>query len=82
MIQDQHIFKCPTIRRRVAADAYTPACLEDMKADFIEYIKRGAVTTRLEVRKGGGRQTEMPKPEDRKTAPRSVRIREEDVEQL
>ena len=82
MIQDQHIFKCPTIRRGVAADAYKPACLEEMKADFYEYIRRGAMTTRLEVHKGGGRRTEMPKPGDRKAAPRSVRIREEDLEQL
>ena len=66
----------------MAADAYKPACLEDMKADFFEYVKRGAMTTRLEVHKGGGRRTEMPKPEDRTAAPRSVRIREEDLEQL
>ena len=28
IIQDQQIFKCPTIRRKVAADAYRPECLE------------------------------------------------------
>ena len=62
VIQDQHILKCPTIRRRVAADAYKPACLEDMKAIFLEHIGRGAMTTILGVHKGGGRRTEMPKP--------------------
>ena len=52
MIQDQHMFKCPTIRRRVAADAYELACLEYMNADFFEYIKPGAMATSLEVHKG------------------------------
>ena len=28
VIRDDHIFKCPTIRRKVAADAYRPECLE------------------------------------------------------
>ena len=83
MIQDEHIFKCPTIRRKVAADAYRPECLEGMKADFFEYVKKGASTTRLEVHKGGGKKTtEMPKPEERSAQPRSVRIRESDLEQF
>ena len=83
VIQDEHIFKCPTIRRKVAADAYKPECVEGMRADFFEYIKKGASTTRLEVHKGGGKKTtEMPKPEERIAQPRSVRIRESDLEQF
>ena len=33
IIQNQQIFKCPIIRRKVASDAYRPECLEDMRAD-------------------------------------------------
>ena len=49
--QDEHIFKCPTIRRKVVADAHRPECLEYMNAYFFEYVKKGAITTRLEVHK-------------------------------
>ena len=43
--QGDRIYKCPTIRRRVAADAYTDRCLDDIKVDFYEYIRKGAVTS-------------------------------------
>ena len=65
------------------ADAYTQDCFDGMKADYFEYIKKGAITTKPEVIRGEGHvRPDMPKAEDRPILPRSVRIRESDLEQF
>ena len=55
VIYKDRIFKCPTIRRRVSAEAYRRACLTDMNADFYEYILKGALTSRAVAVEGGNR---------------------------
>ena len=77
--QGDQIYKCPTIRRRVEADAYTDRCLRDVKVDVYEYISRGAVTSKAEVIRGEGRErSDLPKTFEKAILTRSVRIRDED----
>ena len=69
--------------RKVEADAYTQECFDGMKADYFEYIKKGATTTKLVVIRGEGHvRPDMPRAEDRSVLPRSVRIREGGLEQF
>ena len=75
MIYKDRIFKCPTIRRRVSAEAYRGACLTDMNADFYEYTLKGASTSRAEAVEGGNREKSLEVGKDRAYAPRSMRIR-------
>ena len=43
------VHTCLTLRRRPRSEAYSDECLNDMKADYYDYIKRGATTSRAEV---------------------------------
>ena len=60
--QGDQIYKCPTIRRRVAADAYTDMCLDGIKVDFYEYSRKGAVASTAEAIRGDWRErSDVPK---------------------
>ena len=54
--------------------------LDIMSADFYEFIGKGASTSRVEVVEGGNREKGPQEGQDRGYAPRSTRIRVQDLE--
>ncbi len=74
------LFKCPTIRRKVDADAYDGKCLENITVDFNEYIRKGATTLRTEVIREDAREDiGTPKTAERSFQPRGLHIWEGDL---
>ena len=41
VVKGDHILKCPTIRRKVYEEARTIKCMEDIKASFFDFVKKG-----------------------------------------
>ena len=77
------VYKCPTIRRRMAADAYTAKCLVEVQANFFDYIRRGATTRRVETAPGTPRPGPQEAPhQPREYQPKRTYLMAEDFEEF
>ena len=76
------VYKCRTVRRKAEGEPYTPECLKDAGADYFEYIKRGASTSKVVTYKGDAKEGGIPKTIERESQPRSVRIRADDLKKF
>ena len=41
VVKGNHIFECPTIRRKVDEDTWNVKCMEDIKAIYFGFVKNG-----------------------------------------
>ena len=80
VIKGDEVYKCPTVRRLTDEDAYTAECLQEIRANFFEYIKKGATTSKTVTYKGEIKGGITPKTVDKDAQPRSVRIRATDLD--
>ena len=65
VIKGDEVYKCLTVRRRAEGEAYTPECLKDARADYFEYVKRGASTSKVVTYKGDAKEGGIPKTIER-----------------
>ena len=49
VVKGDQILKCPTISRKVDEEAWNIKCMEDIKAKYFDYVKKGAKTTRIDT---------------------------------
>ena len=61
------------------SEAYRKDCVKDIKADFYEFIRRGATTSRAIAVDGEARVGGPSEGKDKECQPRSTRIRVEDL---
>ena len=82
VFKGDEVYKCFTLRRKPEGEAYTPECLTDARADYFEYLTRGASTSKVVTYKGDAKEGGIPKTIERESQPRSVRIRAEDLKKF
>ena len=82
VISGDKILKGPTIRRRMASEAYKKECLDEVKADFYKFIRRGATTSRAETMGGGAELKDPDEGKEKVHLPRRAMIRMEDLETM
>ena len=80
VICNDKVFKCPTVRRRAEGSNYNKKVMEDMRADFFQYIKQGASTLRPDVLRREKESLEAPAPEHRRYMPRRVYLGKKDFD--
>ena len=80
-IQGDRVFKCPTMRSRSDGERYPVTVLENMRADYFEYVRKGASTRKVEVLREDLQGREAPRPQPREYAPRRLYLRRADLEE-
>ena len=80
VISGEHVFKCPTIRRRAEGDNYRREAVNNIQADYWQYIRKGASTRKVEILRDDNLGLKVPPAEPREYVPRRLVLRRGDFE--
>lgn len=79
LVSGDRVFKCPTVRRMVAADSYNKQVLRYAQAGFFQYVRKGASAKRTDVIQHRDQSRHVPEALEHEYVPRRMYLGKKDL---